>query len=212
MKAYSGSEGRPVALAAMREKGIGLLVTAYQWRNPTRGVSWILDNGAFSAWRKNEPFPARKFEKALGKVPAAHRPDFAVIPDVVAGGLASLSLSEAWLPRLPHGWPWYVAVQDGMSFEHVEPFVTRVAGVFVGGSMDWKLRNAEAWIAWSHERGLRTHVGRVGTVENLLWAERIGADSVDSTSWARNDSYGNIDAAKAQRRLASFASAEFPSG
>lgn len=215
MRIYSGNEGSIEGLATMRQMGLGRLIGATGWRrgrdkkwksircwkNPKPGIPWCLDNGAFSAWTCGQRFDDRLFARVLDKVPAKHRPDFAIIPDIVAGGRASLSLSEAWLPRLPHGWPWYLAVQDGMTFDDVEPLAARVAGIFVGGSMPWKLREAEAWIEWAHDHGMRAHIGRVGTLENIVWAERIGADSIDSTTWARNDAYDTIDAARAQRRL-----------
>lgn len=198
---YSGNEGSHTGLAQIRANSMGVLITATGWRTPKPGMRWCLDNGAFSAFLQRKPFDGALFERVLRKIPAAHRPDFAVVPDIVAGGLHSLLLSAAWLPRLPHGWPWYLAVQDGMQEKDVEPYVGQVAGLFVGGTMEWKLRTGEAWVWFAHEHGLKVHVGRVGTVANICWAERIGADSADSTSWARNATYCKVTAARAQARL-----------
>lgn len=151
-------------------------------------------------------FDADRFVRVLRKIPPSQRPDFAVVPDLVAGGLRSLAFSLQWLngssrPALPHGWPWYLAVQDVMRPGDVEPHVRNVSGLFVGGSLDWKHTNAEEWVAWGHERGLRVHIGRVYQLPHIKWAERIGADSVDSTGWARNDRYDIVEAARAQRTL-----------
>lgn len=198
---YSGNEGSLAGLAEVSARGMGRLVTAAGWKNPKPGLPWCLDNGAFSAYRQGRPFDGPLFERVLRKVPSHHRPDFAVIPDIVAGGLNSLLFSLAWLPRLPHGWPWYLAVQDGMTEQDVEPYVCQVAGLFVGGTLEWKHATAERWVAFARRHQLKVHVGRVGSVPDLAWAERIGADSADSTTWARNGAYHKVDAARAQARL-----------
>lgn len=207
MKLYSGNDGSAAGAAEIASRGMGRMVTAAEWRNPREGEPWALDNGAFSDYLQGKDFDAARFAKVLRKVPPANRPDFAVIPDVVAGGLRSLTYSCYWLRvwTLPHGWPWYLAVQDGMEEKDIAPLVRDVAGIFVGGSLDWKHRTAEAWVAFAHANGLPCHIGRVGTVEDLVWARRIGADSVDSTSWAQNAAYWKVDAARAQRTLAEAA-------
>lgn len=56
-----------------------------------------------------------------------------------------------------------------------------VDGVFVGGSMAWKLATAPRWTKFAHERGMPCHVGRVGTAKRVRWAARIGVDSIDSS-------------------------------
>ena len=203
MKLYSGNEGSIAGLEAIRERGMGRMVTAAEWRNPKPGIPWVLDNGAFSDYLQKKDFDAARFSKVLRKVPPTHRPDFAVIPDIVAGGLRSLTFSCYWLRvwTLPHGWPWDLAVQDGMEEKDVAPLVRDVGGIFVGGSLDWKHREGERWVSFAHDHGLPAHVGRVGTLADLKWAERIGADSVDSTSWAQNDTYEIVDAARAQQTL-----------
>ena len=198
---YSGSEGSQAGLAEVEARGMGVMVTAAGWRNPKPGIPWALDNGAFSSWMAGEPFDVRRFERTLRKVPSSHRPDFAVIPDIVAGGLASLVFSLSSLRWLPHGWPWYLAVQDGMEPRDVLPHVNEIGGLFVGGTMEWKLRTGETWVTFGHAHDLPVHIGRCGTVARLVWARRIGADSADSMSWARNASYGLVDDAERQRTI-----------
>ena len=69
-------------------------------------------------------------------------------------------------------------VQDG----HEPQDVPKEAyAVFVGGSTDWKLDNAHKF------KGVAPwlHIGRVNTEKRLLWAEKIGADSVDGTGFFR---------------------------
>lgn len=75
----------------------------------------------------------------------------------------------------------YLVVQEGMAPAQVGEVLPRFGGVFIGGaSMEWKLGTAPDWIALAHAHGVRCHIGRIGTVERLELARRLGADSVDS--------------------------------
>jgi hypothetical protein len=96
------------------------------------------------------------------------------------GGLASLEVSMLWVERL-EGLPLYLAVQDGMSTADVAPVLDYFLGIFVGGTLPWKLRAASSWVDFAHENGKRCHVGRVGTVGRVEWARAIGVDSIDSS-------------------------------
>jgi hypothetical protein len=110
----------------------------------------------------------------------------AALADVVAGGIRSLDFSLAWLPRLPAEWPWYLAVQDGMTAANVAPVLGRFAGLFLGGTTAFK-RTAPAWCAQAHGAGRRFHYARAGTPARLAHACEIGADSLDSAfpMWTR---------------------------
>lgn len=198
---YSGSEGSLEGLAEIRKRGMGIMVTASGWRPPRPDIPWALDNGAYSSWTQGLQFDVRRFERVLRKVPSDHRPDFAVVPDIVAGGIESLTFSLSCLKWLPHGWPWYLAVQDGMNAESVSPVSNEFGGIFVGGTMEWKLKTGESWVKFAHARGMKCHIGRAGTIEKLVWARRIEADSVDTMSWARNETYHYIDEANKQTIL-----------
>jgi len=54
-------------------------------------------------------------------------------------------------------------------------------GLFVGGSLPWKLETGAAWCALGLELTIPVHVGRVGTFDRVLWAREIGAASIDSS-------------------------------
>lgn len=207
MICLSGQVGRKRDLAFLRERGHGRLIASNMWKNPVPGIPYGVDNGAFAAWTKNQPFPEAAFLKMLGKVPRHTPPFLAVCPDKVAGGMASLTFSIGWRTRLSelgYDWlPWYLAVQDGMDGASVcdELATGRWAGLFVGGTMAWKYATAADWVRIAHKRGLKVHIGRTPQLDDLVWARRIGADSCDSTSWARNDRHEILDAAKAQTLL-----------
>jgi hypothetical protein len=141
---------------------------------------WGFDNGAFKAWSKGEKFPDKIFLKRLDK---AYRvstdPLVAVCPDVVAGGLDSLEFSLGWLRRLPSDWPWYLAVQDGMTHESVAEVVHLFSGIFLGGTDRFKL-TAYGWSRLAHSCGKKFHYGRAGTLRKLAHAHAVEADSLDS--------------------------------
>jgi hypothetical protein len=84
-----------------------------------------------------------------------------------------------WIPAaLPNR---YLVVQEGMTVAEVAAVLDRFSGIFVGGAeMSWKLETAPQWIELAHARGLRCHIGRIGTLARLELARRWRADSVDS--------------------------------
>ena len=67
-----------------------------------------------------------------------------IVPDIVAGGLASLERSAFWRDTVPTEFAAYLAVQDGMTEADVVPELRRYQGIFVGGSLAWKLATAGA--------------------------------------------------------------------
>ncbi len=153
---------------------------------PLEGENWFFDNGAFRAFRAGESFPTEKFVTRLAKAVATGRaPSFAVLPDIVAGGLESLRFSLEWLDsgRLEASWDWFLAVQDGMTVEDVEPLLERgdIAGLFVGGTKDFKA-TASTWAALAHRYGLRCHYGRASGLNGLRSAIASGCDSADSAA------------------------------
>lgn len=101
-------------------------------------------------------------------------------PDVVAGGASSLVLSLSWLAAVSAAAPAYLAVQDGMTESEVVAAAPGFAGLFVGGTLPWKIRTGAQWAALAMRLGIACHVGRVGTAKRVAWALRIGATSIDS--------------------------------
>lgn len=151
---------------------------------PLESEPWIFDNGAFRWFRKGLAFQSETFVLRMTKAAATGaRPLFAVIPDVVQGGLESLAFSLGWLDagQLTAGWDWYLAVQDGMTLEAVEAVIARddVAGLFIGGSDAFKATAAQ-WAALAHRHGKGCHFGRASTRQRLAQAIAAGCDSCDS--------------------------------
>src|SRR3972149_6145277 len=115
---------------------------------PYPGEPWGFDNGAFSAWLNQRPFPTDRFLWRLEHALDRGTPYLAAAPDMIAQGQASLEFSLGWLDRLPK-WPWYLVVQDGMNISDVEPVLDCFAGIFLGGTTRFK-STAPEWCALAH--------------------------------------------------------------
>jgi hypothetical protein len=177
--AYVGQTRSRVLIAQLAHLGIGECVVRGEL--PARRSQFFHDCGAYRDWRAGRAFDAVRWQRDMRWM--SYRgivPDFVVVPDVVAGGLASLAWSAFWRDVVPEEFPAYLAVQDGMSTEDVIPCLPHYQGVFVGGSLPWKLATGAAWIEFAHRQGLRCHIGRVGTAARVRWAYHAGADSIDS--------------------------------
>lgn len=154
-------------------------------------MPWFLDNGAFHDFKTQKVFNSTKFYNRLLKVEIEVRqgilsePDFVVVPDIVGEGLKSLVRSLEWVEYLDDVFPhnkYYLAVQDGMSFTHIENVIKarKFDGIFIGGSKPWKYKNGKTLVDIAHKYGLPVHCGGIGTRKNIMWAKSIGIDSVDS--------------------------------
>ena len=188
MIAYASRTGTTASLAILRDRGWRIMVSA---RGPLRheGFPYALDNGAWTAHERGEPFSVPHFDRALDLLGADA--DFVVAPDVVAGGPASLEFSLSWLPRLAACRLVLLAVQDGMTPDLVRPHLGPRVGIFVGGTTDdgpdggWKLRTLPDWARLARGAGAYLHVGRVNTHKRVLACSAAGADSFDGSNASR---------------------------
>lgn len=143
------------------------------------GEPWGLDNGAFRDWREGISFDGDQFRAVLDKAMARPEPPYlAVVPDAPGDAVATYAMAEEWLPELP-AFPWYLALQDGMTHHEVDRFAGDIVGVLLGGTNAFKAE-ADQWREYAHDRGLRFHYGRCGTLAKVAHAIRCGADSLDS--------------------------------
>lgn len=170
-------------LNAMHEHGIRVLVGPDQL-SQFRGLpdlAWAVDNGAWGCFTQGKEWDHGRFLAVLDRW--GRDADWCVVPDIVAGGLESLALSEEWLPTvLGHCELALIAVQDGMSSDDVRPLLGPSVGIFVGGSTEWKWRTVPTWAQLAAEVGCHLHVGRVNSARRIRWCASLGVDSVDGTS------------------------------
>jgi len=180
--AYASRTGTRRNLAALRGAGWRLLVSA---RGVLRheGFPYALDNGAWTAFQKGEPFDVPAFERAVAW--GGSGADWLILPDIVGGGLESLRVSMEWAPRLQSVCPLLLAVQDGMAIDDVASIVGPDLGVAVGGSTGWKESTLPAWGQLASLRGAYLHVLRVNTCRRIDLCRDAGAHSFDGTSVTR---------------------------
>ncbi len=204
MKVYVGNDGSKTSVERMVKMGYGIMMTN-RYYNPERFPYYAIDNGAFGCWKSGRPWDGDSFIELVERFAKEnHKPDFIVTPDKVAEGLTSLFFSLSWIEKLLSAWEdgtYFLAVQDGMSSSDVKKVIDKFGGLFVGGTLKWKYRTSPAWIELAHSVRKPCHIGRVGTWPKIVWAHRIGADSIDSMSWGKNASYHHLADARIQRIL-----------
>ena len=110
--------------------------------------------------------------------------DFVVVPDIVAGGMESLYYSLSFVDTIKR--PRYLAVQDKMYSQGVRRYLSKFDGIFVGGTIPWKMQTMKMWVDIAHLHGIKCHVGRIGNLQGYLICNALGVDSVDGTYPSRN--------------------------
>ena len=174
----------------------GAVRTNKKWND----MPCALDNGAFRCWQRGYPFQEWAF---MDQLKACYCNgidlDFIVCPDIVAGGKRSLDFSLSWASgKLLTAPSLALAVQDGMTIRDLEvnsvpSLYPNIKYIFIGGTEDWKWETAEDWVKFAHDKEMKLHIGRCGKLDKLKYAKEIGADSVDSTSFSRNDSWHIVE-------------------
>lgn len=183
MVSYASRTGTRRNLEAMRAANWRLLVSAKGVLR-TEGMPYALDNGAWTAFQQGEPFDELAFGRAVDLL--GERADWIVLPDIVAGGMASLEFSLRWLERL-EGIPTklLLAVQNGMEPDDVRELLSPAIGIFVGGDTQWKLQTLNSWGLLARRRNCHLHVGRVNSARRITLCAAAGVNSIDGTSATR---------------------------
>ena len=206
---YTCSNSTGWKLDKIKELGMGIMITTHADESYLKSflstkhlplkVPVALDNGAFGNFSNGYPFDEHAFLSALSY--CIYRKldlDFVVCPDVVAGGNKSLDFSLRWADRLVGYNKLALEVQDGMTDVPNDP---RFSHIFIGGTPEWKWKTAKFWVDKAHDMGKKCHIGQCGTLNRLNYAKEIGADSVDSTNFVRNDSFEIVEEHQDPRQM-----------
>lgn len=207
MRIYHGSSSPSVierATAAAPSHTHG-----YCW-TPTKmtphDTPFILDNGAWRAFARNEPWDVDAFVGRLSQLDSMPRPpDFVVLPDVVTNPEQTVERATQWAGVIDQ--PTALPVQDGIEPKRAVDVCDRLDAetLFVGGTVQWKRRSAEKFVNAAHEHGFDCHLARPGP-KGLVWADEIGADSVDTSRIACDEQYHRLERLEAgQQRLGGVA-------
>jgi len=150
---------------------IGMLNTPFSWKNPPFYMPYAVDNGCFIKWDEAAFFSTLKRASIQ-----RNKPIFVVVPDVVGDAEATMKQWDKYYKKIDY--PLAFACQDCMEPQDVPK---QAFACFIGGSTEWKLNNAHRFKGISEY----LHIGRVSTNNRMLWAEKIGADSIDGTGFFR---------------------------
>lgn len=197
MQIYTGMCSGKKKLEKIDKYNLGFMISSTPNRLPCdecKGRRCALDNGAYSCWVKGYPFMESYFWRAMEKCYAMSiKLDFIVIPDIVGGGVESFKFSLTWMDRL-RGGSLALVIQAGTPISLVESHMPLpITTIFIGGSHLWDWEDIAEWQKWSKAKELTFHIGRVGNLNDLHKAKQIGADSVDSTNFTRNEAWETIE-------------------
>lgn len=156
-----------------------------------KGYTWACDNDCFTEYR-----PERikrfldRFQDYAPYCTFFNCPDVVEHQDGIDCGNAKLTIERfnEWEPLLHRlGWKVSFTLQDGMERYRV-PW-DRIDALFVGASDNWRVRSHHAYvreqIAEARSLGLWVHVGRVNTINKIVFWRIAGASSFDGTKYTR---------------------------
>jgi hypothetical protein len=199
MIGYTSRTGTRTTLAGLAAAGWHLLVSA-TGAHRTEGFPYALDNGAWTAHQQGTPWDENAFLELVHGL--GRGAEFIVAPDIVAGGMRSFVTSLEWVRALSCLGLVLVPVQNGMSPAVIAPYLNEWVGVFVGGTVEWKLETMETWGRVARERDAYLHVGCVNTRRRVSRCAVAGAHSFDGTGPVRFPStLGKLDAQRKQLGL-----------
>ena len=167
--------------------GLGHLYGPGRRTPPFPHIPYVLDNGAFGAWKNGSIWDQKAFLAHVEYYAFnALRPDWVVVPDVVMDAELTLARFRHWAPILQgeYNLQLAIAVQDGMDADMVKSLSPQPEVVFVGGGTVWKWATVGEWT----QAFPRVHCGRVNTKRQLELCAAVGVESCDGTGWFRGRS------------------------
>lgn len=144
-----------------------------------KGFQWAADNDAYLAWDE------ARYRAMLETIADIEGCLFVTAPDVVGDAEATLDLFSQWERDLGE-LPIALVAQDGLEKidERLIPW-KKIQALFIGGTTRWKMGNAARSLGTeAKRRGLWLHMGRVNTKGRVRYAQSIGCDSVDGTTYS----------------------------
>jgi hypothetical protein len=194
------------AVDAMARHGWRMLTEPSQmdfgYGKTTPPLPYMIDNGAWGASQRETLWDGDAFLRLLDL--HGEGSDMTVLPDIVGGGSKSLARSLEWVDRVrAYGAPLLLAVQDGMDPDEVESALGEArAGIFVGGSTEWKIRTLPDWGRMARRLKVWLHVARVNTAKRIRICQLAGAHSFDGTNVTRfPQNIGSLERARRQMCL-----------
>jgi len=149
------------------------------------GVNWLLDSGAFTAWKSGQPVKLDDYCAFLRDLPVTPWRYFAL--DVVGDGDATLRNYETMLER---GFKPVPVFTRGERLEVLERYYATSDLVAIGGLVS-KVNPCRPYIKYLHQhlRGRRCHLLGFSSMD---WLKYLKPYSCDSSSWESARRYGRV--------------------
>lgn len=145
-----------------------------------------LDNGAYSYWKRDLPFPTDRFNKCLDKY--GEQADWIVLPDVIENWYETQEFGEHWYKKLKGINDLLIVAQNGCeedSYKELKKWIDRGCGVFVGGDDNFKTEHTRNIVKMCRKNDVLCHIGRVNSITRMEWCHEVGAFSFDGSGMAR---------------------------
>lgn len=145
-----------------------------------------LDNGAYSYWKRDLPFPTERFLMCIEKY--GDKADWIVLPDVIQNWVETQEFSDHWYNKLKGINNLLIVAQNGCeenNYKELNKWIERGCGVFVGGDDDFKSNHSKQIVDMCRKNNLICHIGRVNSIKRMEWCHEIGAFSFDGSGMSR---------------------------
>jgi hypothetical protein len=139
----------------------------------------------YSVWKNGRKFDKEKYKRAISKIldyPGDCR--FVVVPDVLTDSQATIAQYRRLAPEFrEYGLPLAFVSQDGLTRI---PDDIEYDALFIGGTDEHKNSQALRDVVRQAKQDEKwVHMGRVNALKRLEYAYKIGCDSVDGTTTAK---------------------------
>lgn len=149
-------------------------------------VPYFIDNGAFSVGFDRDEWLSL-LDDVDEKMP--HPPDFVVLPDVYNDAEKTVESHRIHAHDvLDRGFRPGFVLQPGLPVQTQVRLADGLGAdtLFVGGECRWQRAHGAEIVKTAHDHGIRVHIGNPGSADGLVWAYRVGFDSVDTSSILQN--------------------------
>lgn len=143
-----------------------------------QGCLFGADNDCYKGFDKT------KYEKMIELLPRTDKLKYVTVEDKVADYEETLKLFDKWYPLLKNEkLPLAFVLQDDIPINEI-PF-DKIKCLFIGGSTEYKLSKEVANIVnIAKSKNKWVHMGRVNSVKRIIYADCIGCNSIDGTSFS----------------------------
>jgi hypothetical protein len=136
------------------------------------------DNDCFKGFNRE------KYEKMIELLPRTNKLKYVTIPDVVGDYEETIKLFDKWHPILKNEkLPLAFVLQDDMPISEI-PF-DKISSIFIGGGTEYKFsEDVVNIVKLAKEKNKWVHMGRVNSAKRITYANKIGCNSIDGTSFS----------------------------